>query len=397
MPRKTLLALFLVVLNFGCVPHPSAPLGFSSSPQLLQQAVSQPTGNYPISVHFVAAYKGSIAENEPITRRDPQGPAAALLHLIRTARTSLDGAFYDFSDENIAEALIQAKQRGVQVRLVTDTDNMTERDTGPSGPPRAVIVRLKQAGIPVVDDQRAGIMHHKFLIQDNRVVWTGSTNLTPTSLYQHNNNALTLRIPQLAANYSYEFNRMFTERNFGPHPPRELPYPVIQFGNTTIRTFFSPRGGAQAALLDTLAKARRRISFMTFSFTDKEMGALMVQKHQAGLRVEGVFDQCLGYGKFSQYHTLRANNIYTRMDGNQALLHHKVLLADDTVVTGSFNFSANADNTNNENMLIIQNSYVSQMFHKEYERIMFAAKYNNPPPGKCPGQEDPEPPEPDRS
>lgn len=396
---QALFSLSLAALSASCASSlPGSPsLNRMPAPMFRQSAAQAPSiSDHPISVHFVAAYKGPIAENEPITRTDPKGPAAALLNLIQTARKSLDGAFYDFSDETVAEALIRAKKRGVQVRIVTDTDNMTERDTGPQGPLRGVIARLKRAGIPVVDDRRSSIMHHKFLIQDNNVVWTGSTNLTPTSLYQHNNNALTLRIPQLAANYSYEFNRMFVERIFGPNPPRQLPYPVIQFGNTTIRTFFSPRGDGQAALLNTLAQARKRISFMTFSFTDKDLGALMVQKRQAGVRVEGVFDQCLGYGKFSQYHNLHANKIYTRMDGNQALLHHKVLIADDTVVTGSFNFSANADKSNNENMLIIQNSYVSSMFRQEYERVMFAAENNNPPPGKCPGQDDPDPPEPNR-
>jgi phosphatidylserine/phosphatidylglycerophosphate/cardiolipin synthase-like enzyme len=73
------------------------------------------------------------------------------------------------------------------------------------------------------------------------------------------------------------------------------------------------------------------------------------------------------------------------MDGNQALLHHKILLVDDTVITGSYNFSANADKSNNENVLLIQNTYVSSMYRQEYARIMQAAKTNNPPRGECPG------------
>jgi phosphatidylserine/phosphatidylglycerophosphate/cardiolipin synthase-like enzyme len=159
---------------------------------------------------------------------------------------------------------------------------------------------------------------------------------------------------------------------------------VVRVGNSTIQTFFSPRGGGQEAILQTLNQAQKRISFMTFSFTDKDVANLMIQKKQAGLRVDGVYDQCLGYGQYSTYHMMRQAGIHTRMDGNEALLHHKTILADDTVITGSYNFSANADKTNNENMLIIQNSYVSASYYQEYDRVMTAATHNNPPKNKCP-------------
>ena len=394
---KTSLPVFAVLIAAlsACarplLPEPSAQ-NFAPAAQLRQFAAA-PSGG--ISVHFVKAYKGPIADNEPLTRQDPGSPAAALLDLINTARVSLDGAFYDFSAPEIAEAFVRAQQRGVKVRIVTDSDNMTERDSGPQGPTRGVLKQMMDAGIPVVPDQRSAIMHHKFLVQDGQAVWMGSTNLTPSSLYQHNNNAMVLRIPQLAANYTSEFNRMFVDRIFGPNPPRQVPYPVIQAGNTTIRTFFSPRGGGREAVIDTVQKARREILFMAFSFTDKDLASVMVLKHNAGLKVEGVFDQCLGYGQYSQYHTLRTSNIYSRMDGNQALLHHKILLADDTVITGSYNFSTNADSSNNENMLVIRNSAVSTQYHQEYDRIMRAAKYNNPPEGKCPGQDNtPDPADP---
>jgi phosphatidylserine/phosphatidylglycerophosphate/cardiolipin synthase-like enzyme len=338
------------------------------------------------TAHFVNAYRGPVAENEPTARRDPNGPAQALIKLINGARQTLDGAFYDIGSEEAVAALIAAQQRGVRVRIVTDTDNMTERDTGRNGPTRGVIAKLQQAGIPVVDDKRSGIMHHKFLIADNQAVWMGSTNLTNTSMYQHNNNALTIRVPQITANYNYEFERMFTQKVFGPQPPRQIPHPVVKVGNTTIQTFFSPKGGGREALLDVANKAQKRLHFMTFSFTDKDIANVMVQKRQAGVWVDGIFDRCLGFGQYSAYHLLRQGNVISRMDGNQALLHHKIMLADDTVVTGSFNFSSNADNSNNENMLIIQNSYVAGMYRQEYERIMNAAKTNNPPQGECPGQ-----------
>ena len=338
------------------------------------------------SVHFVNAYKETIAENEPLARADQDGPAQVLLRMIQQAQNTLDGSFYDIGDHGFVDALIDAKRRGVQVRIITDNKAMMDKETGTRI--RDTIVKLQQAGIPLIDDQRSGIMHNKFMIVDGNAVWTGSTNSTSTSLYNHNNNAIVVRNRQIAENYQYEFDRMFIHKTFGTRPARQVPHPVVRVGNSTIRTFFSPRGGGQEAVKETVAQAQQRLSFMTFSFTDKEIAGIMVDKKNQGVRVEGVFDQCLGYGRYSMYHTLKQNKIYTRMDGNEALLHHKVILVDDTVITGSYNFSNNADRSNNENMLIIENSYVSAMYKKEYDRVMHAAKVNRPPKNKCPGQKD---------
>ncbi len=347
-------------------------------------------------IHFVNAYAETIQQNEPLARRDNDGPAQALLQVITSARQTLDVALYDLGDMGVAVALAEAKRRGVKVRFITENQNVIpkgmELEKGTQQPTRDTIVVLQKAGIPVVDDNRSGLMHHKFAIADNKTVWMGSTNATSTSLYNHNNNAMTLNNAQLAENYTYEFNRMFVDGIFGARgPKRQIPHPVIKTANGTIRTFFSPKGGGTEAILDVVNRAKKDISFMTFSFTDKNIAGAMIAKKQAGLRVEGVYDQCLGYGKYSTYHMMRQNKVYTRMDGNEALLHHKVILVDDTVITGSFNFSASADKSNNENMLIIEDRNVANAYKQEYSRVMKAAKVNNPPPNHCPGRPAPTP------
>lgn len=333
-----------------------------------RSSVSNPAGTIELS--FVNAYGRSALENEQISRKDPNSPAAMLIRQIQSARKSLDGSFYDIDNEDIVKAFIAAKKRGIQVRMVTDTDNMTAKNTGPTGPARPAIVALQQAGIPVVDDKRSGIMHNKFLVIDGLRVWTGSTNLTNTSLYQHNNNALTLVSPQLAASYTAEFERLFTHKLFGPNPPRQVPYPSVQIGTTQVNVFFSPRGGGQQAVLQELQSARQRILFMTFSLTDKTAGEIIQQKMAQGLQVEGVFDSWLGASQYSLFNPLKESGLNVRKDGNEALLHHKVIIVDNTVITGSYNYSANAENSNNENFLIIKNApEIAQAYIEEYQRI----------------------------
>jgi phosphatidylserine/phosphatidylglycerophosphate/cardiolipin synthase-like enzyme len=69
-------------------------------------------------------------------------------------------------------------------------------------------------------------------------------------------------------------------------------------------------------------------------------------------------------------------DVYT--DGNPWVMHHKVIIIDEqTVVFGSFNFSDNANTQNDENILIIQDPVLAKAFKAEYDRVLAVAK--NPP------------------
>src|SRR5262249_34170196 len=89
-----------------------------------------------------------------------------LVAVINSAQKTLDIAIYDFDLENVANALAQAAARGVRVRMVTDTDTLTNDDPKVQ---RAFDI-LKQANIPIVDDQRPAIMHDKFVVVDNQAI-----------------------------------------------------------------------------------------------------------------------------------------------------------------------------------------------------------------------------------
>ena len=82
---------------------------------------------------------------------------------IDAARLSLDLAIYDFDLANVADALARARARGVEVRMVTDTDTINNtRDQQV----QAALAKVREAGIPIVPDGRQAIMHHKFAVRD---------------------------------------------------------------------------------------------------------------------------------------------------------------------------------------------------------------------------------------
>jgi phosphatidylserine/phosphatidylglycerophosphate/cardiolipin synthase-like enzyme len=342
-----------------------------------------------VQIAFNDTYLERIDLNEPLARKNPRNTDKNLLKLIKGAKTSIDGAFYDIEDLTVAEAFVRAKRRGVKVRLVTDTDNMVEK-ADPTKPRKAIMWLLTE-GVPIVDDKRSGIMHHKFMVVDGKTVWTGSTNLTPTSLYCHNNNAVTIPNARLAAAFDGEFERLFTRREFGKSQRGETPPTErIPLANgATVQAFFSPAGHGREAVVAEVKAAKKQIKFLTFSLTDPETGEAMVDRAAAGVKIHGVFDRWLAAGAYSLFTKFKAAKFDVRKDGNEALMHHKVLIVDDaTVITGSYNYSQNAEENNNEAFLIFRGAKgVNKAFSGEFDRIRHASVVNHPPPHKDPDSE----------
>ncbi|MFN8671651.1 MAG: phospholipase D-like domain-containing protein [Candidatus Sericytochromatia bacterium] len=331
-----------------------------------------------IKVKFNNTYKGLYKENELIARKDPQNPDKIFARLIGEAKKSIDVCIFDIEEEIAYKALINAHNRGVKVRIVTDSDNLNDKER-PSQP-RKAIEEMQKAGIKIVPDNKTSLMHHKFAVIDESIVLTGSLNLTVNSLFRDNNNAIRIVSKELAQSYKYEFERMF-EQNLFNSSGRVIPYPKVNVGGADISVYFSPRGGTRDAVLEELKKAKKSIYFMTFSLTDKDTVNLLLDKNKNGVHVEGIFDGCM-ISKYSAYLTLIKSKLPVYIDGNQALLHNKVFIIDNsTIITGSYNFSKNAEENNNENTLIIKSARLSKDYYEEFKKLKHASKVNtNLPP-----------------
>lgn len=363
-------SLLVVAFVVGCAGKQTDTL----EPMLDEtSALSADQEGYPIAVSFNNDYKGLVTENEPIAKADPRSPAKYLLKLINSAQKTLDGAFYDIGDPDVVKAFVAAKKRGVNVRIVTDNEGLMDK-VDPTKP-RQTIADLRAGGITVKDDAREKLMHQKFMVVDNKYVWTGSMNLTTSSMFHHNNNSIQFKSPELAQNFNAEFARYWDQNMYGTNP-HTMPNPVVNIGSTPIRTFFSPGGGTIAAINEELKKAKKSIRFMAFSMTHKDLLATMIERHTAGVNVEGVFDECL-IPQYSIFFGLKKAGMKAYGDGNQALMHHKVIVIDDeTVITGSFNFSKSAEEGNNENCVILKSPTIAKLYLGEYSRIR-GASFNN--------------------
>lgn len=289
-----------------------------------------------------------------------------LVDFIATATKTIDLADYDFDLENVATALVQATQRGVRVRMVTDTDTLTNKDTAV----QKAFAILKRAKIPIVDDQRPPIMHNKFLVVDGAAVWTGSWNFTTGDTYRLNNNAIKIMSPELAQNYTVEFEKMFVGRTFGPNKPAGVPHPQLTIGGVPVENYFAAEDKVASHVVQKIQQAKQSIHFLAFSFTNDPIGNAVMERAQAGVQVMGVFEKTGSETRFSEFGRMKKAGLDVLQDGNPYSMHHKVFILDGHIVIfGSFNFSDNADKDNDENLLIVDDAQIAAAFEAEFQRV----------------------------
>jgi phosphatidylserine/phosphatidylglycerophosphate/cardiolipin synthase-like enzyme len=207
------------------------------------------------------------------------------------------------------------------------------------------------------------------MILDGATVWTGSWNYTINDTYRNNNNALVLRSQQAVSNYQTEFDEMFSQGQFGPTSPANTPNQTFTHEGVGMEIYFAPEDEVVDAMVAAVQQADQSVRFMAFSFTLDELGQAIMQKSQQGINVQGIFEKTGSETEFSEMTPMRCAGLDVRQDGNPYILHHKVVIVDNnTVITGSFNFSTNATDSNDENLLIIRDPDLTAQYIQEFNR-----------------------------
>ena len=314
---------------------------------------------------------------------------------IGSATKSVDACLYDLDRQIVADSLISAHNRGVNVRFITDADNSAN----------AQVIELETAGIPVIDDAfpigygGSNIMHNKFVIIDTQTTLSGSYNVTDNGTDKNANNQVIINDILIAENYTKEFTEMWGSNTMTPNAANskfagsksDNINHIFYIDEDTIEVYMSPSDGCASKIMDAIATADTSIYFCIYVFSSQSIADAMKDRHDNnGVTVRGVFDATFWNQDYSKSLDLRGdwnagndNNPWSpvadvfvdSVDGN--LLHHKYMLidADDwpsnpIVITGSYNWSAAAETGNDENVLIIHSSYFADLFLQE-----FAARY----------------------
>jgi phosphatidylserine/phosphatidylglycerophosphate/cardiolipin synthase-like enzyme len=365
----------------------AAPDTSSASP-LIASTSAPAQATEQVNVYFNHSVDTSLAWYQPANGN--QDLVTKLVPHFNNAQRSIDVALYSLSGTpgtTIAAALVNAKNRGIKVRVICEDDN---RNTAPFN-------TIASNGIPLITDRfdphnnGAGLMHNKFMVVDGRGgsfdsvwVWTGSWNPTDPGTNNDFQNSIELQDPALANAYTLEFNEMWgsdtdvpnaSNSRFGARKTNNTPHRFV-IGGKNIECYFSPSDGANAHIISTVNAAEHSIGFQLLTLTRSDIASAIVAKKLAGVAVRGDLDN--GTDQGSQYTYLLSNGVDVHLKtGASGLLHHKYGIFDAeyplwnaVTITGSHNWTSSAENSNNENMLIVRDGNIANQYLQE-----FAARY----------------------
>jgi phosphatidylserine/phosphatidylglycerophosphate/cardiolipin synthase-like enzyme len=280
---------------------------------------------------------------------------------------------------------------------------------------------LRQGGVPLIDDtadgsRGSGLMHHKFMVVDRRVVVTGSANFSPSCIHGdlddpstrgNVNHLLRFDSTELANLFAGEFARLWGDGPGGLPDSRfglakdEGPGQRVQIGTTTVTVLFAPhrRRDANNGLLwleQQLAGVQRRLDMALFVFSGQNLADALAALDQRGVRMRLLADPGFASRSFSEVLDLLAisqpDHRCLLEAGNrpwqQALegvgtprlaggdkLHHKIAVLDGrSVISGSFNWSPSAAFQNDETLLRIDSPLLAAHFEAEIDRLWRGAE-----------------------
>jgi phosphatidylserine/phosphatidylglycerophosphate/cardiolipin synthase-like enzyme len=318
---------------------------------------------------------------------------ARLTTFIRAAKQTLDLAVYDmrFSDPLRAQLVSALRERaaaGVQIRFCYDGDKLPRPNVaaGQDPAPTGTGAFVQSLGYPWRRIAGMKLMHSKFVLRDRQSIWTGSTNMTDDAFTLMENNILEIDSSALANYYAQDFEQLWEKENFdNTGEIQTVPVPLTFSGQPAdARVMFSP--GCGLAIDTEIARrvraAQHRVRICSLLINSgtliSELGNLL---HAGRVAVDGIYDRTQMAEVYLQWETVPSNrwkigalkDIISRAGligknstpytptSHHDFMHNKVLVIDDTVITGSYNFSRSAQ-LNAENILFIESAPLADAY-----------------------------------
>jgi len=333
----------------------------------------------------------------------PETMDDTLIKYIERAKYTIDFTIYNFNNDgisNISDALIAAANSGVRVRAIgcgtTDILGIEE-----------MIGTSVHVLVGPGSFEREGIMHNKFIVFDaesndpnDPLVWTGATNLTDGQVNLDANNVIIVQDQSLARAYQIEFEEMWGSHGdepnlenalFGSSKRNNTPHEFMINGKY-VECYFSPSDGVNSKIVEVINESDNDLSVATMLITRYEMANAIADRKSAGVGVN-VITNAEGNNS-ATVNTILSESLtthYTFDNISEGILHHKYMIVDQyapnsdpLVFTGSHNWSAAADNINDENTLVIHdatlaNVYYQQFVHRFVENLGVLFELTTPP------------------
>ncbi|MCH8849752.1 MAG: phospholipase [Chloroflexi bacterium] len=298
----------------------------------------------------------------------PDDLEQVIVDFIDGAEKRLEIAVQELESVPIAEAIIRARvERKLLVKLVIEHDYLRasraralpwERG-GPNETNREIHDAVLRASIDVKPDYNASIFHQKFIVRDGTALLTGSTNFTPTGVHNNLNHIVIVNDEKTAKIYRREF-REIARGHFGKRNEGHDPAPAdLKVSNVPIRVLFAPDHSPEMEIMKQMAKAKKRVDFAIFTFSQSSgIDDQMLLLRNANITVEGALDRLMANQDWAAARPLQKEgvklSIVPKTGTGVGKLHHKLMVIDEQVIiAGSFNYTGPANRLNDENIIIL--------------------------------------------
>lgn len=321
----------------------------------------------------------------------PDDLETVIVDFLSTAEDSLDVAVQEIDSEPIAQAVLDARWRGVSVRVFLEhsylqTDLIaTQIEAIGSGPERLaaqweearpsedfrpnrdILTAFLRSDIEVHSDFNQDIFHQKFVIRDYRgrsqptsALLTGSTNFTGTDTHSNLNHVVVFHDHRICNDYMNEFEQI-RQGSFGRQRLGDVPR-AYNLGGVPVKVLFAPDHSPELEIIKQINKCVRRLDFAIFTFSGSSgIDDAMIMAKRAGRQVRGALDPGqggFGWAATRWLHDAGVELFLPRREAPFRKLHHKLMVVDDAVVVaGSFNYTGPANEYNDENIFVIGSPY----------------------------------------
>ncbi len=322
----------------------------------------------PVTIGNINLYMG------PHTLGAPDNLEETIINFIEGAQKRLEIAIQEVDDWSIANAIIKAKQRGITTTVVLEGDYLKSypglkdpyRESGSLQHNREIMATMMRAGVNVKLDFNTSIFHQKFIVRDRESVLTGSTNFTHTGVTNNLNHIFVIHDRSIAVLYYREFKEIMRGR-FGKLNEGHDPIPDVEVvSGIPIKVLFAPDHNPEMEIMKQMAKAKNRIDFAIFTFSQSSgIDDQMLLSARAGVKITGVFENKAGNQSWAATRVLDQEGVDTYLASKLShdqfpeklgKLHHKLMIIDEQVVIGgSFNYTGPANALNDENIMIFGN------------------------------------------
>ena len=340
--------------------------------------------------------------------------AQKLLNDIINAKSSIEFAIYGIGGQpEIFDAIVNAKNRGLLVRGVTDMDKNYKNEYSDTQKlinelgnnvlktdfyytkiaenernkyikehwdeinaneykgftektkyfidSKLIDLTIKTKDILLV---QKGIMHNKMFVIDKKIVWTGSTNISSSGIGGYNANVMArIENDQIAKLYSKEIAQMNLEEKFHQAkaviPNNEQ---IILDKDTIVSVYFLPKHKpVEIEIRPLLQNAKSRIYVPMFYLTHSDIIQDLIEaKQKRNVDVRVILDASGAKNAYTKHYILRQAGIPVKVENWGGKMHMKSAIIDDVFILGSMNWTKSGTTNNDENLIVIYNKQIAE-------------------------------------